>query len=116
MATFTKEFLSGGAGDGNGIIINPTATAGTTVHTAESTPIKDEIFIYAFNTDTDDVIVTLEWGGVVDPDNTIEVVVPATDGLHLLTPGLILSNDDVVKCFASVTNVIVIYGFVNRIT
>jgi hypothetical protein len=116
MATFTKEFLSGGTGDGLGLKITPTVTAGTIVHTAESTPIKDEIFIYAFNTDTDDVIVTLEWGGVVDPSDLIETVVPATDGLHLLTPGLILSNDDVVKCFASVENVIVIYGFVNRIT
>lgn len=115
MATYTKEFLNGGGADGNGIKITPTSTAGTTVHTADATA-KDEIFLYAFNTDTADVTVTIEMGGVVDPDDLIEHVVLTADGLQLILPGLVLSGSDVVGVFASQADKIVIYGFVNRIT
>lgn len=115
MATFSKEFLSGGTGDGLGIKVTQTATVGDTIHAADASE-KDEIFIYAFNTDSSDRTLTLEWGGADDPDDLIEHVVPATDGLHLVVPGLILSGGDTVKAFASAANVIVIYGFVNRIT
>jgi hypothetical protein len=114
MPTYSKEFLSGGTGDGLGLKITPTATAGTTVHAAHATA-KDEIYIYAFNTHTSDVTLTLEWGDVTAPDDLIEHVVPATDGLHLITPGLILTNKTI-GAFASVADVIIIYGFVNRIT
>jgi hypothetical protein len=85
------------------------------VHTCHPTS-KDEIFIYAFSTNDVDVTLTLEWGHVTDPDDLIETVITPTDGLQLVTPGLVLSNTEVITAFASVADVIVIYGFVNRIT
>ena len=62
MATMTKEFLSGGTGDGRGILVVKTATAGTIIHTCGATA-KDEIHLYAFNTHTSDLLLTIEHGG-----------------------------------------------------
>jgi hypothetical protein len=62
------------------------------------------------------VKLTLEWGEAVAPDGNIEVTIPAESGLYLVTPGLLLQNSLVVKAFASSANVILIHGFVNRIT
>lgn len=114
MATFTKVKLSGST-DGRGIKIAATATAGTTVHTADSTAL-DEIWLYLYNSDTSDIIATVEFGGTTAPDDNIKVTVPYQGGLVLVVPGLILTNSVVVKVFAGTANKIVATGFVNRIT
>jgi len=59
---------------------------------------------------------TLEWGEATAPDGNIEVTIPGESGLFLVVPGLLLTNSLVVKVFAAVTNVVIIHGFVNRIT
>ena len=50
------------------------------------------------------------------PDDLIEVTIPAENGLVLVVPGLILQNELVVAAFAGSANLIMISGFVNRIT
>lgn len=115
MATFTKLVLSGST---NGKLIKVTGTAtGTavTIHTAHSTD-EDEIWIFANNTSTSDVKLTIEWGGTTSPDDLIEVTIPAEGGLVLVVPGLILTNSLLAKAFAGTANVINVSGFVNRIT
>ncbi len=109
----TKEFLSGSV---NGILIPvvATATPGTTIHTA-NTQMKDEIYLYAVNTDTSSRKLTIEWGGVVAPDDLIEISIAAESGLEIIIPGLILSNGLIVKAFASVASVINIGGYVERV-
>jgi hypothetical protein len=114
MATYTKELLSGST-DGKGIKITQTATAGDTIHTAHATSL-DEIYLYAFNSGTADVKLTIEWGEATAPDGNIEVTIPGESGLYLIIPGLLLTNSLVVKAFAETANVIIIHGFVNRIT
>ena len=114
MATYTKELLSGST-DGQPIKVAATATAGTLIHTAHATS-KDEIHLWAVNTDSSDRKLTLEWGGVASPDNLIEVTIPAEAGLLLVAPGLPLTNSKVVRAFAAAANVVNIVGFVNRIT
>ena len=114
MATFTKLKLSGST-DGKGIKVVQTATAGDTIHTAHATDL-DEIWIYAVNSSSGDVKLTLEWGEATAPDGNIEVTVPGEGGLLLVTPGLLLTNSLVVKAFAASANVILIHGFVNRIS
>jgi len=114
MAQIVKELLSGGT-DGKNIKVAVTATAGTTIHTAHATS-KDEIYVYANNTSSDLVKLTIEYGGTTDPDDLIEFSVPAEDGPYLIIPGWLLSNSLVVRAFAETANVIVINGFVNRIT
>lgn len=114
MATYSKELLSGSV-DGLGIKVAATATPGTTIHTAHATA-KDEVYIWAINTDTQDRKLTLEYGGVTAPDNLIEITIPYEKGLLLIVPGLLLTNSKVLKAFAATANVIVLYGYVNRIT
>jgi hypothetical protein len=114
MATYSKLKL-GGSTDGRGIEVTGTGTGSSVaVHTAHATSL-DEIHVWAFNTDTSDRTLTIEFGGTTTPDDLIEFVVPATDGLYLVIPGLILTNSSPVTAFASAGNVIVLFGYVNRI-
>lgn len=116
MATFSKQLLSGST-DGKAIKVAATATAGTTIHTAGSgTTNRDEIWLYAINTSTSAVKLTIEWGEATAPDGNIEQTIPGESGLYLIAPGLLLQNSLVVKAFAGTANVICIHGYVNRIT
>jgi len=118
MTSFAKIELSGST-DGRPINIGATGTAGTLIHTAQAgvgADNYDEVYIYACNTSDSDANITLEWGGVTDPDDLVIVPVASKVGLALITPGLIIQNSLVVRGFASVENVINVAGFVNRIT
>lgn len=116
MATFSKVLLSGST-QGKAIKVVQTATAGDTIHTAVAgTSSLDEIWLWAMNSSAAAVKLTLEWGEAAAPDGNIEVTVPAEAGLMLVAPGLLLQNSLVVKAFAASANVILIHGYVNRIT
>lgn len=115
MAVATKEYLSGGAGDGTQIKITQTATAGTTVHTGHATA-TDELWLYAHNTHTAAVVVTIEWAGVTDPDDIMSIPVPIDDGWTLIVPGFAVPASGVVGVFAGQANVVLVQGYVNRLT
>lgn len=113
MATFSKVKLSGST-DGRNIKVAATATAGTLLHTAHATAL-DEVWIFACNSDTVDRKLTIEFGGVTSPDDTIELTIPAESGMVTVIPGFVLTNSVVVRAFAATANVIVINGYINRI-
>ena len=113
-ATFSKLVLQGST-NGKGIKVVQTATAGTTIHTAHATSL-DEIWLYAVNSSASSVKLTLEWGEATAPDGNIELTVTAESGLVLVCAGLLLTNSLVVKAFAGTANVILLHGYVNRIT
>ena len=116
MASYGKVLLSGST-NGKQIKVAATATAGTTIHTAVSgTSDLDEIWLYAINSSTSPVKLTIEWGEATAPDGNIEITLAAEDGYSLIVPGLLLQNSLVVKAFASTADVILINGYVNRIT
>lgn len=120
MATFSKQLLSGSTG-GRLIKVAATATAGTTIHaTGTSATILDEIWIYAVNSDTTDRKLTIEFGDTSAPDDLIEFTVTAESGLYLIVPGLVLAGTGsaarTVRAFAATANVIMVGGYVNRIT
>lgn len=118
MATAVKRKLSEST-DGKAIKIAATATPGTAIHTAVSGTTAgtyDEIWLWAFNSHTADVVLTIEFGGADAPDQNIIVTIPYKAGLVPVVPGLILQNEATVKAFAATTNVITISGFVNAIT
>ena len=116
MATYSKQLLSGST-NGKQVKVVATATAGTTIHTAVSgTSDFDEIWLYAVNSDTTARKLTIEWGEATAPDGNIEVTIAPEDGYVLIVPGLILQDSLVVKAFAATANVILINGYVNRIT
>lgn len=121
-AEFTKVLLSGST-RGKPIKIGATATPGTVIHaTGISATIIDEITIYAFNSDTVDRTLTVEFGGVTDPDDLIVKLynIPARVGRWIVVDAQPLVGTgaaaSTVAAFASVTNVLTISGFVNRIT
>ena len=121
MATYTKLTLepAGSTGTGLGIKVAATATAGTAIHTASTTTTTiDEIWLYAVNTSTSSVKLTIEWGEATAPDGNIEVTVLPEAGLVTIIPGLLLQGNasaKVVRAFAGSADVIVMHGFVNRI-
>mgnify|MGYP007062773873 CR=1 FL=1 len=114
MATYSKLKLSGST-NGRGIKVVATATLGTTIHAAHATA-QDEVWLWAVNSDTVDRKLTLEFGGVTSPDDLIEVTIPAESGLIPVVPGVPLTGSVVVTAFAAAANVIMIHGYVNRIT
>lgn len=118
-STAYKRKLSGST-DGKGIKLTQTAT-GTeeTIHTAvagTTAGTYDEVWLWAYNDHTADVVLTLEIGGTTDPDNVVCITVPYQSGLIPVLPGLPLQNGAVIKAFAATANVIMIYGFVNTMT
>ena len=112
-----KNKLNGGT-SGMGVKVNETATLGTIIHTAVTGVINfDEIWLWALNTHNAAVDLTIEWGGVTDPDSLINFdAIPVEAGPTLIVPGWILQNGLIVRAFASVASVIVIYGYVHNLT
>lgn len=116
MATFSKVLLSGST-NGKAVLVAATATAGTTIHTAVSgSSSLDEIWLYAHNSSSLAVKLTLEWGEATAPNGNIEINIGAEGtGLVLVAPGILLQNSLVVKAFAATANVVTLTGYVNRI-
>ena len=120
MATYSKVLLSGST-QGKAIKVVATASVGTTIHaTGTSATIEDEIWLYAYNSSSAAVVLTIQFGGTTAVDNDIKLSIPATSGLTLVTPGLILTGTgsaaNTVAAYAATANVITISGYVNRIT
>jgi hypothetical protein len=119
MASFSKLVL-GGSTNGRGIAVSATATPGTTVHTGSTTTTDlDEVWLYASNTSTSDVKLTVEFGGTSAPGDIIEVTIPGEAGLVPVVPGLIIKGAGtalIVRAFAGTANVVNVVGYVNRIS
>lgn len=120
MATFSKVVLSGST-QGKAIKVAATASTGTTIHaTGTSSSIIDEVWLYAYNSSASAVTLTIQYGGTATPDDDIKLSIPATSGLTLVVPGLILTGTgaaaNTVRAYAGTTNVITISGYVNRIS
>lgn len=100
-----------------------TATAGTAVHSTgvgAYTTVFDAIYLWAYNGHTADVVLTIEFGGVAVPDNTLVMTIPFKNGLTLLLDGHALSGSGSVAqsiaAFAGTANVITLWGFIMRTT
>ena len=117
MATFTKHKL-GNSTNGRGILVAATSSPGTLIHTTTTVATTiDEVWLYAQNSDTTARKLTVEWGGTGSGD-ILEVTIQPESGLVLVSAGLILlysGSTTTINAFAATTNVIGIYGFVNRI-
>ena len=105
---------------GRAIKVVATASSGDTIHTGPpDDKLHDEVWLWAFNSDTSDRLLTLQFGGTTDPDDNLEMNIPSQDGLVIVTPGLPLQGDGtakIIRAFASLTNVIMIYGYINKIS
>lgn len=116
MASFSKIALTGST-NGRLIKVVPIVTPGTLIHTAiAGSSDFDEIWLWTVNSDTVARKLTLEYGGVASPDDLIEITIPAESGLVLVIPGILLQNGLVLRAFAATANVVMVGGYVNRIT
>lgn len=120
MATYTKEYLSAST-NGAPVKVVATASTGTTIHsTGTSSLVTDEVWLYAYNSHTVSVVLTIQYGGTASPDNDIKISIPAQSGLTLVVPGLLLkgtgSAATTVYAYAGTANVITLSGYVNRIS
>lgn len=119
MPTYSKLHLSGSTG-GQPIKISANASSGNLIHTTGiSASVIDEVWLYATNTSASAVTLTVEYGGVTNPDNRIILSIPATSGLTLVLPGLTLSGTGSVgrevRVFAGTGSVVNVVGYVNRV-
>ena len=106
MPSYNKILLSGST-SGRGVSITQTATAGDTVHTAIATADGiDEVWMWASNIHTADVLITVEFGGVTPAGDNTPYTVPFNDGGHLIIPGWTITGGLLVKVFADTTAVI----------
>lgn len=120
MATYSKVMLSGST-QGRQIKVAATGTPGTTIHaTGTSSSIMDEVTLYAYNDHTSDVLLTIEYGSTSSPDDLIRQTITSRAGQFLIIAGLPMtgtgSTSNTIRAFAATANVIMISGFVNRIT
>jgi hypothetical protein len=111
---YTKVKLSGST-DGKAIKVAATATLGTTIHAAHATNL-DEVWLWVTNQDTTVRTLTIEWGGATSPDCLMTVSVSSKSGHLLIVPGHLMTNSLVITAFASAANVLMISGYVNRIS
>ena len=122
MTTFTKLALqpAGTTGDGLGILVVATATAGTAIHTASATATTiDELWLYAYNNHTGNVVLTIEFGGVTSPKDVIKSTIATQAGLVLVCAGLVIQGNatpKIVRAFAATASQVSLFGYVNRIT
>ena len=109
--TYLRRPLSAST-DGRGIKVVQTATAGTTIHTAQaSATLVDVVTLIAYNSDTVTRRLTLEWGGATAPDDNLVFDIPAKSTVPLVVD-LLLRNSLVLKAFADAANVVAIFGFI----
>jgi hypothetical protein len=121
MANAVARIPLSGSTQGRGILIAAIATPGTTLHTTGITTTDLDLpWIYFTNSDTTARKVTVEWGGVTVPNDTIELTIPAEGGLTLTIPGLLLTGTgaagNVIRAFCATTNVVTAFGYVDRVT
>ena len=116
--TSIERLALSGSTNGRQIKVAATATPGTTLHTATSsaTDSFDEVWLWAMNSDSVSRVLTVEWGGTTNPDDRIIVTLAAQSGLVAIVQGLVLQNSLVVKAYAASANVVLMSGYVNRIT
>lgn len=103
---------------GRGIKVVATATAGTLIHTVVAGATNfDEVWLWAINSHTAAVDLTIEWGGVTDPDDLItQDGIPVEDGPILVVPGWVLNGGLAIRAFASSANKIALFGYVHNLT
>lgn len=123
MANAVSRIPFSASTQGQAIKVVATATAGTLIHTTgTSATVQDEVRMYAYNSHTSDVALTIEYGGATAPDQNIVQTIPFKSGLVEITPpaDMFLTGNGsaglTVKAFAGTANVITISGCVFRTT
>lgn len=119
MANATVKIPFSASIQGEPIKVTANSTPGALIHTTSiSNTTFDAIFLKAFNSDTVDRVLTIEYGGPTAPDLNLVMTIPFQSGQVLIIDGdVLVGNGSVgltIKAFASVVNVVTIWGYVLR--
>jgi hypothetical protein len=119
MATYSKQLLSDSS-LGQPIIVVQTTSPGTSIHsTGISSAVFDEVWLYANNTSTSPVLLTVQFGGIGSIQHAKPIILSPQSGDVLVIAGLPLTGTGSaatsVKAFAATASVITISGYINRI-
>jgi hypothetical protein len=123
MATYSKILLSSSS-TGAPTTVTATTSTGTTIHTTgTSASVIDEVWLYANNTSTSPVLLTVQFGGTGSVQHAKPITLAPQSGDVLIVAGLPLKGDgtiaSTVYAFAPQVlgvSVITISGYVNRIS
>jgi hypothetical protein len=120
MATYSKVLLSSSS-TGAPTTVVATSSTGTTIHTTgTSATVIDEIWLYANNTSTSPVLLTVQFGGTGAVQHAKPITLAPQSGDVLIVAGLPLKGTgeaaSTVAAFAATGSVITISGYVNRIS
>jgi hypothetical protein len=116
MATISKLPLSSSVNGKQILIAGTVSSSATNIHTAiAGTTSMDEIWLYACNNATASMTCSILWGGTAEPADVTKVILNPNGGRTLLVDGKLLQNALTVQAYASVTNLMVVDGFINRI-
>jgi len=120
MATYTKVLLSSSS-TGAPTTVVATASTGTTIHsTGTSAAIIDEVWLYANNTSTSPVLLTVQFGGTGAVQHAKPITLAPQSGDVLIVAGLPLTGTgaaiSTVAAFAATASVVTVSGYVNRIS
>jgi hypothetical protein len=101
MASFSRQLLSGST-NGKPIPVAATATPGTLLHTvAAGTGGNDEIDLWAHNTTSSAIVLTVEWGGVTDPGDLLcKGLSVAANSTARIAEGQVMNNGLSIRAFA----------------
>ena len=116
MSTFNKLLLSGSTNGRNILIAATVSSSATPIHTAASQGSLDEVWLWACNTGNSVSALNIQFGGTTNPGDQISSSIAPADGAVLMIPGWCVQSGSIVSAFAPTTNIIVINGYVNRIT
>ena len=124
--TFQKMHLSASESGQCIHITGSTSGSATKIHTAVAGAVNmDEIWLYANNTHTAEVVLTLCWGdsgtgsnptGFDGIESQLKTALSASAGLYLVAPGLLLNGGHTLHAFAAVVDKVNVVGYVNRIS
>jgi hypothetical protein len=123
MATYSKVLLSSSS-TGAPTTVTSTTSTGTTIHTTgTSSSVIDEVWLYANNTSTSPVLLTVQFGGTGSVQHAKPITLAPQSGDVLIVAGLPLKGDGTtgssVYAFAPQilgVSVITISGYINRIS
>jgi len=116
MATLTKIPLSAST-NGRGVLVTATAIgSGTTLHTAQAVTtdgLGDEVVLYAYNSSSSPITLTIGFGGSTDPNDLMKFSLPPVTTTPVMS-GLLLRNSLVVSGATTTGSVVSIFGYVLR--
>ncbi len=94
------------------IPVAATSSPGTLVHEARQS--RQCVTLYAMNNGAAPVVLTVEWGGIVAPDDHLIITLPPAVGPLEIAPALPIGKGLVIRAFASEADVVTVAGSMTR--